>query len=359
MTTALLRALAVAAFALAFSSCATADPELLTPDGRPLAEEPAARYRIAVTPVGFPKAVEAAMTESGDDELQFTIPIIDLQNRLVEEMVELNAATEVFAAVDREEAVARGADVVIQPTLRQAPDMAHNSLSGRWLLSGVLWLTTWIGGMAVDDSTYDAKIALDCDLMTAARHRDERPIAFTANSGLVDLGFWDRNDALSLNFFATFILPPFWTGDNPEITSESLSDRAVAQLGGRVTNFLKFDLIGREKDAFGQIIFDAPTPANGAAVGDSVRIAGRVVAREPIFEIRLERNGETYETLGPNELPPGAEQQDRSEFQVSFSRTIKGLRHGANTIRMVVKVRDWYTSRTFTVYRGVIADSTD
>lgn len=347
MNLASFRSLAVAALALGFGSCATTDPELLAPDGRPLAQVAAAPYRVAVTPVRVSDVVEASLSVQ-QGELQFTIPTTELQEHLIAKMSQLNAATEVLAAVDREDALSRGADLVLEPRLRTAPELGHESLSGKWLLSGVLWLTTWIGGLAVDDSTYEARIALDCDLVNA--HDDERPIAFTANSGLVDLGFWDRNDALTLGFFSTFILPPFWTTDTADVTSDSLSRRALGQLAGRMTNFLKFDLIEREKDAFGQVVFSTLT--NGDEVGTSVRVAGEIVARGPIFGIRLRHNGKTLQDLRPHDLKAGIDQQQGSEFRQDFDFEVNGLVPGENTLSLRVRVEDAFTSRTLTVYRG-------
>lgn len=341
--------------AVAASGCAT-DGQLLTPDGKPLVNAPPAPYRIAVLPV--------AATEAADDPqargLRFTITADALRNRLVARMNSLRAATDVFVTATAEEATATGADLILAPRLVGTPRIEHVSVSQYWWASGLLWITTWIGGLLVPDSTYEAHVVLECDFRNAAGDASE-VIGLTVASGRADLNFWDRNTFLTGGFFLSLLLPPFWTTDAASITSDSLSERALDQLTGRITSFLKFELAEREKDTYGQVVFDSP--ANDTIAGASTVVQGTVHGRHAIEAIAITANGAPVALTSP--VRARLLQQVvgvRGRYEEPFRSEPILLRPGRNVVAVKITLLDnrnraLVSSRTLTVQGNPAGDA--
>ena len=282
----------------------------------------------------------AAETE---DAIAMQATSVELQQLLADSLGKVRAASRV---VRLSEIDAQEADIVLRPRLAAPVTFRYEGWSSSWWASGGLWLVTWIGGMAVDDSTYQSNMVVDCDLVfTGSQIETTRREA----SGEVDLSFLERNDFFSWPTVQSLILPPFLTSDQSDSTRQALTQRAVDDVAVRLARYLKqnFEQDALEADFCG-VKFDSPI--NGAEIGtDSVLVSGLVRSKDPISAIRVFVN-QSKDPLDATiiDLDPPDENLPESR---RFRCEVPGLQAGDNWIRVLVASGDPH-HRTLLVKRN-------
>jgi len=332
--------------------CRSVDPAFYDSEDRPLEELPPALYSVAIAPL---ELSGANLDNSGDGKFRYPLAPEELQQQLVADLERLGAASAVYpvGTSDLVEAVSLRSDLLVRPRLRRAAQFERVGTSKRGFTSGLFWFTTWIGSFWVQDTTYDAGLAVDFDIVNP--HDTQRIDSFTASSEMADLTFWDRNDFLSLGTLQSIVLPPFWTSANGERTNTRLSELANARLAGRLTRYLKEELSSTERDFLGEVRLESPV--NGAQVGAVAPLKGKVIAPQQITEIAVYLNDEltpAYELTG-GALPPIADQRLGNVYQVFFDERIP-LDPGKNLIAIELGIAGRLTSRTLVVYNGAETD---
>ena len=194
---------------VAASACSTVDPDAVRGD-------PAALV-VAITDVehGERLAVDAG-------GLGFRGGASKFHDVLLATLTKYGAASDVIVWQEGSEVFP---DVLITPVIERAEPFVHEGVSSGFWASGLLWLGTWIGGLAVDDSNYDTNLVVRFDVRDAVS--DFEIQAVNASGGMVSTSFLDRNSFFSWSTVQALILPPFWTSDDIESASVELTDRAV------------------------------------------------------------------------------------------------------------------------------------
>lgn len=333
-------------------ACATGDGMFYTAEGRHLRDTERAPFRVAVTPVAVRDAVMPSMQGEGES-LPLAVSLDELQQLLVADLRALNAATQVFAVAgaDATAAVraAEGrADLVLRPRLTQCK-LQHVGTSGNWLLSSVLWITTWVGGLAIDDSEYEARLQIEWDVINP--YTEQRIATLSTVSGQADLTYLDRHSLLSLRTLQTVVLPPFLTFDSETGSSAALTERATSRIAAGLTSYLKGELGGDERDLIGRCRIE--NPRNGATVGTELRLEGTITAARLINKVSVWLNGseQPVATLTDADLRPDR-QAIGSLFEVRLPNAAIGLRPGRNEVVIEFEVDRRLTSRTLEVFNG-------
>ncbi len=325
-------------------ACQSIDPAFLTSEGRLVSDVDPIPFRVAVAPLKIDNAID--LQKMDDSGLRFTFDRGQLQARLIEDLRAVRTATEVFAVGESalEDAKAARADLLLRPRLT-AVRIAPEGTSTDQLLSSFLWLTTWVGGMFVSDSTYDARLEIEWDIVNPFDNRNIDNVL--ASSQQVDLSWWKRNDLISIPLVQTLILPPFLTTDDDETTSRSLSEIASARVAARLAGYLKSGFGREAREVVGELRVDSPR--NGAVVDGTARLRGKIVARGPITAINIYVNEQPVVVLSGEDIAPAVEQTRGSTFQLPISQQLD-LREGKNQIAIEFAVRGNYTSRTLIVH---------
>lgn len=336
-------ALAVAALLLStvvFAGCAASAPA--GEDAGAVGALPPAACRLAV---GLPDYVAAP---SGG--LHFDQGGVALQEAVVNRLRALRSASDVIAVKDRAQARTEQADLYMELRVEGDVALAHAGLSGGWWSSGLLWMVTWIGGLLTDDSTYATSLRLRGDLASAQESRP--PFASPAgDSGPVDLTYWDRNTLWSWRFLQCLVLPPFWTTDDPALTSAALSREATDRACVGLASFIKTQLEASCSGDLGG--FELRQPENGASVtGDAVTLEFAIRARHGVINAVVLEYGDR---VLPLTVPAPAEQAgvgSRGEFVCNVAPLLlEGLQPGANQIRIRADVGGLTLTRTVLVQR--------
>lgn len=307
----------------AFAGCTTVDPALLDAEGHSIKDLEPAPYRVAVLPIKF----EAGQVEANG--LRFTWSEDQLRTALVKQLKDLDAATELVMANSLESVRSDNvADIVLEPMLTGSQSFTHDGLSSRWVAGGTFWLLTWVGGLFVEDSTYttDLGLSLKVEGLTVDRLREAH-----FGSSPIDCSFLERNNVASLGFLQSLILPPFWTWDNQDLTSESLSGRAVTTLAGHLTKYIK-DLDRNLEAEHGRLQVAHP-PRNGGQVRPREDVEIRISSRTKLKHIvvLLNHAKEPLESVGRHE------EADQNAGLYNYSLTIRGeqLHPGSNMIQVL------------------------
>jgi hypothetical protein len=178
---------------------------------------------------------------------------------IAEELRRLDATSRV---VTRAELGDNAPDLVVTLVANRPPQFEHTGASSV-LLAGGLWITTWIGGLLVPDSSYrldwDATYRLAPTLPSAAAF--ERRI----QTGEVVLSFFERNDFFSGPTLESLILPPFWTTDQADKTNGALEQAAVRTAALEIATFLKRDF-ERAANTNWRCSVEVKQPRNGQPV---------------------------------------------------------------------------------------------
>lgn len=184
--------------------------------------------------------------------LSFSATEAQIQTMLAEELRALDASSRVVTPTE----LGQGkADVVVRFMPNGPIEFAHQGTSS-FLGAGGLWLVTWIGGLLVPDSRYSVKVG------TAARCRVQFGDAYferSIDSGEVDLSFFDRNSLASWQGLQSLVLPPFWTSDQSEKTSEALTRATMRLAARRIAVLLKSEFEDAAASDFGcKVKVDVP-----------------------------------------------------------------------------------------------------
>jgi len=340
---------------LSLCACRSTDPAFLDTEGRPLEELAPVLYTVAIAPIDL-AGLQLAGPGGGESSLQFSMRPDELQQDLVGVLARLNSASAVIAVGtdDVAEARARRADLLVRPRLRSPASLSSSGISSNGFLTAVLWITTWVGGFFVKDSSYTANLAVEFDIVNP--YEGVKIDSVPASSADVDLRFFDRNRFVSWGTLLSLVVPPFWTVDQKQRTSESLSRIASARLAARLARYLKEDLGTTERDFLGEVRLLAPK--NGAQVGGVASLNGKVIAREAITSLAVYLNDSAAPAFEMNvtTLPSVAEQRVGNVYQVFLERDLP-LGPGRNFVALEIGISGRLTSRTLVVYNGEEASS--
>jgi hypothetical protein len=237
--------------------------------------------------------------------------------------------------------VTAGSPATLEPDLRLTfqptrIDCDHAGTASA-LAAGGLWLVTWIGGLLVEDSTYTVQMQAQCTYQVASGSSFTTPV----NGDSVDLSFFERNDFFSGPTLQSLVLPPFWTSDDADKTSECLSREAVRIAARQIATLLKNDVEARGLPEW-KCSVTVTQPANGEAVaGATAPIALEVRLADPeakLVAVTASVNGEPEVALSY-----------REEVGVGYRAygTIAGLQPDReNLVRLVVRDQDSVHTRT-------------
>jgi hypothetical protein len=285
---------------LLFLGCSSVDPALLDDDNKTHVKDlPPVPYRIAIGPVqGVPTggAAEGLSITASADRIQE-----DLRAHLNAFQTAGADVSVVNASFDPRAANASDtADLYIRPKVTTTAAPRPLGRSDQWLAAGGFWLLSWIGGLFVDDYSYDTAFELTCDITSCF---EGTPLTTAAcQGGRIDLEYWDRNTFPSLRMLESFVLPPFWTSDDQETTSASLTDRAIRAAAGRLSLFLKKDLEGKVQDGFGRLRLMSPATAE-ATIEGAFPLRFEIVSRAAVSGVAVWVDGELVDP--PPSFEPG------------------------------------------------------
>ncbi len=331
--------------ALLLAACGSTAPDYRSRDGLLLLRDmPTAPYRIGVLPLrpGTVRLPAGALTPEH---------CVDFRDRLVTALQGLASASDVVPLpADADPADLRlcgepdRIDLAVVPTLRSPARTGDWQWSGQWWLSGVLWLTTWFGGLAVEDAEYQAEMAVDFEVYHPAGRR--RIAVVEARSSAFGLNFWDRHRVLSFGTLQSLVLPPFLTSDDRARTEALLWRRTCEQLGARLTGFLKEDLLAIEKSYLGDVKVEPLEP--GPDPG-SFRLPGRLVAGSRVEEFRVDRDAEAdVVVLTGADMPDLEAQRFGDGFRFAFAPVLT-LQPGQHRLRLWFFTEGPVTTRTLLV----------
>jgi hypothetical protein len=322
-----------------------------TPDVATTSPPQPAALKIAVAPVDVENYYA-----SDEEGFYLTASTADaLQRRLVRALNESRAASEVFSLASAEpiEALNQGADLLLIPRLNSSA-FGPQELSDQAFLSTLLWLTTWAGGLAVEDTTFQTGLQLECDLIDPRSTLAYRTDLWLQTDS-VDLDFWDRNDFFSWGTVQTFLLPPFWAGDDEERTSEYLTTAAVTQLAHQLRSYLSSDFVNESSQSLGHI--DFLSPENHSWSGTSTALSCEIIGKQPVTGVRYYVNDQLSPVaeLDLSQLPAPADQIDVDDSLHHFRLQTEDLdlqTYDDNFIRVEAQIGGIWISRTLVLHAG-------
>jgi hypothetical protein len=287
----------------------------------------------ALTIVVAPAEVSLTGKKTG---LHFTDNGTQVQSRLISALKDLDAASVIVKAG---EPGSENADFVISPVIKSS-SFKHDGWSDGWWASGGLWLVTWIGGLAVEDSSYRGAVDVDCKFKG---HTSDAVIEEIMKSTMVNTTFLERNDLFSWPTLQSFILPPFLTSDDDETTSKALTSRSIDAIAMQIAKLLKGSF---EDKAFSKgdcrIVIIQPAPGNGARVDSSkMTLEFKVHTKdEKVSKVTMRLNdGAVQElTMDPREIDEGV-----MKTYVAEVKTTLALRKGTNLVHIKIAGAVAYT----------------
>jgi hypothetical protein len=330
---------AVALLTLAAVGCRSVDPVLKDERGALISELAPAPYYVAVDRV---RVSDAVLAQQDAKLFLSTVNGEHLRDLLAEALAEQNAASEVVPY--RGDAAEESIDLVIVPRLEDV-GFSYSRASSKAPLAVLVWFGTWIGGLWVEDSRYDCRVRMSFDVVDrqyGANLAEGRSVE-SAGTGLT---FWDRNGAASVGFLEALVIPPIWTHDDRDVTSQTLTRRAMVQLAAQLKGYLSDRLDPDERYAR----IDIESPTNGATVaGSNVSLEGQISSPNRISRILLYVNGvEVDQDPELDAAPPNADGRVLTDFVVECTELLETT----NLVRLVVD--DWqgqYTTRTLVLRR--------
>ena len=301
--------------------------------------------RLTPCPVRIGVAEFPAMSApSGGDVMESDASPAELQEMLAAALVRARTASDI-------QRVGAGAseddfDLILTPRISKRPSFAHEGWASSWWASGSLWLLTWVGGLAVEDSSYSTDMSLEFDLRFPESGRNR---VREYESGAVNTAFFERNDFMSWPTAQSLVLPPFLTSDQGDTTRAALTQRAMDSVAAAFARDLKQNF--RQLEEVERCSLTSVTPANGARVeGSSVELAGSVRTTARVNQV-------TAELQGSGSGPQVAKLGNRRDLDVQmmsqaadFSVRVSGLQLGPNYIRIAISA-DETSFRTILVER--------
>lgn len=306
--------------------------------GVPFTDTPPAPYRVAVAPIVIAPSFTRAPEDAG--KLHFVYSAHELRDQVIEALNSQNGVSEAFpvSSLDLLEAQDHQADLLLRLTWTDSHFEHEQTIPSRAILSGALWLTTWVGGLFIDDSQYHASVQLRGSLVNPHTGREIR--RFPIETRPIELSFWDRNPLLSRSVVESFILPPFWTTDTADETSQQLSADAASQLSSQIVLLFKEGLQVEPPDAVAQIAINSP--ANDAQLGPVARLRATVASGAENAEPAVFLNGRRVE------IEPSAATLDPSgTFAID---TVLQLQPGRNKVQVRITHEGGTLSRTIVLH---------
>lgn len=197
------------------------------------AVEPGVAY-----PVSIHKSDITIDNLAWDELLKTHKTTIEASNAIYKDIVdafkELNVANKILT--ERDSSLGNhGSGLITKIRIRR---VKHGDweLSSSWTLSGALWLVTWIGGLYIEDRTYDARLSIEFEF-----YRKNHKQSFDCKvfeSDAISLDFWERNPLVSWGVIQSFILPPFWTSHHEMVTYNQVLRRGIFEIVGKVKQYL-------------------------------------------------------------------------------------------------------------------------
>lgn len=298
-------------------------------------EAPRIPYRIAIAPF------EATPGQTADWTAH------DLQLRLVDRLRELDCASEVYPLKAGEDV---DADLLVKPRLTEAFQYQYSEATGGAVASSLLWLGTWVGGLFVDDSSYESRLAVDFDI-EMVRDNSRLQSVQIQQMDPVDVDFLERNDFLSWPMVQSWIIPPFLTSDDPRVLGNSLLGHKLDQVGADLARDLKFDFEKRELERCATIRFDSP--ASGEVAGD-VELDFTVRSGSSIDAIEIQRDQQPTIRVYPRVTPNEGEVEELDGARAVRVRfTLQDVGGGLGTvIRVLAKSESKITTRSLVLGRA-------
>ena len=268
-----------------------------------------------------------------------------LRKLLSDALVRSRAATRVVPLSELSSPL--DADVILRPAVTGPVRFSCEGWADAWWASGGLWLVTWIGGMAIADSTYTSDLELACALQFP---RSSRTLPQSFAGGNLDVAFLERNDFVSWPTVQSLLLPPFLTSDQVDATREVLTERSMEAAGIELSRYLKR---GFEDDAFAteRVAVQIDSPANGAEVeGSTVVITGTIRSESEIGAVVVQLPTPGAPVSVAAELSKPANVDARYPASRAFRCEFDGLLPGVNWLRLIVAADDEH-SRTIEIRR--------
>ncbi len=223
-------------------------------------EAPRIPYRIAVEPFEIPEGHTGEWSANA------------MQVRLVERLRELDCASEVVAVMPGEDI--GDADLLVVPRVTEPFRYEYSEATGGAVLSSVLWIGTWVGGLFISDSSYESALSVDFEIKMLRDSAKLEPVHIR-QADPVAVDFLERNDFLSWPMVQSWIIPPFLTSDDEEVLGSSLLGAKLDQVGDELARDLKFKLEDRELARCASIRFEPPSRnENGSRVLEFSVLAG-------------------------------------------------------------------------------------
>jgi len=319
-------------------ACSSSHSALVDENDRPLRDVEPVAYRIAVAPF----QVDPAIT--GDPKaLTILRGPQDLQSDLVAALAEMDASSEVFAlrSATSYDAYREKADLLVLPRLEE---MSSSRRSDRALLSSLLWFTTWIGSLWVEDVIFGPGIVISYELIDPNTGASLAG-GVKARSGDVNLSFWERNRAFSKGFFLTLIMPPFLVEEEQRTAGRSIAHRSAPLIAAQIKSYLLKSLPAREMELLAQV--QIQSPRNGSRVRGKTSVQFEIIAKRPITEARIIVNDELRKAWTEAELPPVANQEQGGLYRCSLRE--EGIELPPSTkclLRVLVNVAGQWVTRS-------------
>jgi hypothetical protein len=326
-------AICLATFA---SACAVRSPILRTDGAVVLRERNPAPYRLAVAPLRLATGVAP-----------LPLSVEFLRDRLVADLRVVRAASTVVTVgnADLAEADTAGADLLVRP-LVTAARFEHVGTTPNALLSSLLWVTTWVGGLLVEDTDYHARLQVDWEIVNP--HTGQVVDRFVGGAAAVRLAFLDRHAFWSGGTLLSLVVPPFLSGDDRTRTDATLCDLAVAKAATDFAAYLKDGLGGVERELLGIVRLEHPH--DGRVPVGRCRPRGRVLARDLVAELHVRWNGRTVAELSGDGLPPrSAQQLGPDAYAIDLPDLDLAVGAGTHELSIEFTVAGRRSSRTFVV----------
>ena len=329
---------------LVLLSCQSSESQILGVDAESLQQLPPVPYRIALKEVDVRR-----VGSQQESKWYFAVQPDELRRQLIRELSLLNTATQVVSYERIEDDT--DVDLILNFSLENA-SFAPSGINSSAPLTLILWYFTWIGGLWIDDTDYESEVTFNLEL-TDPWHPFDPLRSRPTRTGETILNFWDRNKPFrSLGFYEALVFPSFWTHDDSERVSETLTSRAILQIAGEI----KRDLNSRLPDEIPEgryARFQFRSPRNLSRVGRQVDLDCDIRAKQPIASVQLLINDRPVESkLIPIAPSPTDQWRDPGYFVwLALQVPGLGLSDGVNYLRLIVRFEDGeITSRTILVY---------